>query len=282
MVDMRMVACDLDGTIVCGDGTISTRTLAVLAECERIGIHVVFVTGRPPRWMAAIVEMTGHQGLALCGNGAVVLDLATDQVVQSHGLAAETVLEVAERLRRHVPGATFALETLNGYRRETAYLPMHEAALAATTGTLAELVADRPIVIKVLCRQEAPHYGSLDSDGLLAIARRELAGLVEVVHSDPLNFMLEISAPGVTKASALAWLAESLGVPAAEVVAFGDMPNDVPMLAWAGSGYAMADGHPEAIAAASAQAPPCTEDGVAQVLERLLVGHPGSSTATAG
>src|SRR6188508_770756 len=181
---MRMVACDLDGTIVCGDGTISARTLAVLAECERIGIHVVFVTGRPPRWMAAIVEMTGHQGLALCGNGAVVLDLASNQVVQSHGVPAETVLEVAARLRRHVPGASFALETLDGYRREAAYLPLHDAALAARTGTLEELVADRPIVIKLLCRQESPHYGSLDSDDLLAIARRELAGLAEVVHSD--------------------------------------------------------------------------------------------------
>jgi len=272
---MQMVACDLDGTIVGADGLISARTLAVFDECERLGIHVVFVTGRPPRWMAAIVEMTGHQGLALCGNGAVVLDLATNQVVKSRGMTAETVLEVAARLRAHLPGATFALETLNGYRREPAYPALHDVARTAATGTLTELVADQPTVLKVLCRQGPPHYGSHDSDGLLAIARRELAGLVEVVHSDPSNFMLEISAPGVNKASALAWLADSLGVRAADVVAFGDMPNDVPMLAWAGCGYAMADGHPEAIAAASAQAPPCAQDGVAQVLERLLVGHPG-------
>jgi hypothetical protein len=108
------------------------------------------------------------------------------------------------------------------------------------------------------------------SPGMLAIARRELSGLVEVVHSDPANFMLEISAPGVTKASALTWLADSLNVSAADVVAFGDMPNDVPMLAWAGSGYAMSGGHPEAIAAAEFQAPPCAEDGVAQILEGLL------------
>jgi HAD superfamily hydrolase (TIGR01484 family) len=267
---MRMVACDLDGTIVGKDGTISARTLAVFAECERLGIHVVFVTGRPPRWMDSIVQMTGHQGLALCGNGAVVLDLATNEVVRSRGLSPETVLEAATRLRRHIPGSTFALETLSGYRREVGYQPLHQAAFEAVTGTLEDLLTDRPVVIKLLCRQSRPHYGSLDSDGMLAIARRELSGLVEVVHSDPANFMLEISAPGVTKASALTWLADSLDVSAADVVAFGDMPNDVPMLAWAGSGYAMSGGHPEAIAAAEFQAPPCAEDGVAQILEGLL------------
>lgn len=275
-MDMRMVACDLDGTIVCVDGTISARTLAALAECERLGIHVVFVTGRPPRWMDSIVEMTGHQGLALCGNGAVVLDLATSEVVSSSGLSAEVVLETTKRLRLHIPGITFALETLNGYRREEGYLPLHQAALEAATGTLDELLTDRPVVIKLLARQGLPHYGSLDSDGLLAIARRELAGLVEVVHSDPQNAMLEISAPGVTKASALAWLADTLNIRAADVVAFGDMPNDVPMLTWAGSGYAMTGGHPEALAAATYQAPPCAEDGVAQILEQLLARLAGS------
>jgi Cof subfamily protein (haloacid dehalogenase superfamily) len=269
-VDMRMVACDLDGTIVCPDGTISRRTLAALAECERVGVHVVFVTGRPPRWMSSIVEMTGHQGLALCGNGAVVLNLATNEVVSSHGLSAETVLETTTRLRRHIPGIAFALETLNGYRREVEYLPLHQTAIEAPTGTLDELLIDQPIVIKLLCRQGQRHFGSLDSDDLLAIARRELVGLVEVVHSDPATCLLEISASGVTKASALAWLADELGIRAADVVAFGDMPNDVPMLSWAGTGYAMADGHAEAIAAAAFQAPPCAEDGVAQVLERLL------------
>ena len=268
---MQMVATDLDGTIVGADGTISARTLTALRECERLGIHVVFVTGRPPRWMDPIVEMTGHQGLALCSNGAVVLDLATSQVVRSSGLDPATVLEVTARLREHLPGATFALETLSGYRREPGYLPMHQAALEAATGTLAELLIDRPIVIKVLCRQSPEHYGSLDSDEMLAIARRVLGGVAEVVHSDPANHMLEISAPGVNKASALAWLAGELSVPPAEVVAFGDMPNDVPMLVWAGVGYAMTGGHPEALAAASGQAPPCAQDGVAQVLERLLV-----------
>ena len=266
---MRMVACDLDGTIVRPDGTISDRTLAALADCQRNGVHVVFVTGRPPRWMAPIVEMTGHRGLALCGNGAVVVDLATNEVIRSHTLDAATVREVAARLRRSLPGAAFALETLDGYRREPAYQPAYRLPPQAQDGELEDLLADSPTVIKVLCRQSRVTDG-LDSDGMLAIARRELGDLVEVVHSDPASAMLEIAAAGVTKATALAWLAETLGVERGDVVAFGDMPNDVPMLAWAGAGYAMTGGHPEAVAACAAQAPPCEADGVAQVLEGYL------------
>lgn len=82
--------------------------------------------------------------------------------------------------------------------------------------------------------------------------------------------MAEISAPGVTKASALARLCDRLGVPPADVVAFGDMPNDIAMLSWAGTSYAMADAHPTAIEVADHVAPPCADEGVAQVVASLL------------
>jgi Cof subfamily protein (haloacid dehalogenase superfamily) len=270
MVRMQLVASDLDGTIVARDGTISERTLTALQQCEKAGVHVVFVTGRPPRWMAPIVEATGHRGLALCGNGAVVVDLATSEVVRSSALPADVVRSVTATLRELLPGASFALETLDGYRREPDFLPRHATAWEVPIGTLDELLTAEPVVIKMLCRQAGEHARSLSADEMLAIARQALAGVVEVVHSDPRGHLLEMSAPGVTKATALAWLAERLGVPREEVVAFGDMPNDVPMLLWAGAGYAMSDGHPEALAAAPNTAPPLHEDGVAQVLERLL------------
>jgi hypothetical protein len=135
-------------------------------------------------------------------------------------------------------------------------------------GPVRELLADRPVVLKVLCRVEDGQ-----ADPLLALARVALAGIAEPVHSSATFPLLEISAPGVSKASTLDTLVRARGLTAADVVAFGDMPNDVAMLRWAGHGYAMADGHPEAIAAADAVAPPCPEDGVAQVLERLLTGR---------
>jgi Cof subfamily protein (haloacid dehalogenase superfamily) len=272
---MRMVACDLDGTVVRSDGTVSERTLAAFDRCERLGVDVVFVTGRPPRWLPPIAEATGHHGLAVCGNGAAVVDLTTFEVVRLADLPPAAVLEVADRLRSRIDQAVFALETLTGVRREAGFLPRHEQARLARTGTLPDLVADAPGVIKLLCRQDPlPAERRLTADALLEIARAELAGIAEPVHSDPRGGMLEIAAPGVSKASGLAGLAAERGIAAAEVVAFGDMPNDVPMLRWAGRGFAMSGGHPAALAAAGEVAPPCDEDGVAQVIERLLPAHP--------
>ncbi len=262
---MRMVASDLDGTLVREDLTVSARTVAVLAACADRGVDVVFVTGRPPRWMAQIADLTGHRGLAICANGASLYDLVSGEVVRSSPMAADQALIAAEVLRAAMPEAVFALETLSGFRRENEFRPRHAVARLAPAGSLPELLADDPQVLKLLCCSTVR-----DADAMLALARPLLAGLAEPVHSGASSSMLEISAPGVSKASTLAELAARRGIDRVDVVAFGDMPNDVPMLRWAGIGYAMADGHHEAVAAADAIAPPCHEDGVAQVLERLL------------
>jgi len=264
---MRVVASDLDGTIVRSDGTVSERTLAALRACERGGIDIVFVTGRPPRWMAPVARATGHTGIAVCGNGAVVYDLAAERIVRTRGLTVEAVRATVIALRKALPEAVFALETVAGYRREPQFLPHHEAAAAAMAAPIDELLADDPVVLKVLCRDETS-----TADPMLAAARSVLDGIAEPCHSNTSGSMLEMSAIGVSKASTLADLVAERGVGPQDVVAFGDMPNDVPMLRWAGRGYAMADGHPEAIAAADATAPPCEQDGVAQVLEVLLAG----------
>ena len=270
---MRMVASDLDGTIVRPDGSISSRTLAALAACEAAGVAVLFVTGRPPRWMGPVAGATGHHGLAICGNGAVLYDLGAERIVGTRALTGPAVLQVVGALRGVLPDAVFSLETTAGYRREAAFVPHHEAARAARVGSVPDLLADDPVVVKVLCRVEG-----VTADPILAAARAVLGGVAEPVHSNSEGSMIEISALGVSKASTLALIAQERRIDPADVVAFGDMPNDVPMLRWAGRGYAMADGHEEAIEAADDVAPPCAEDGVAQVLERLLaVGGAASS-----
>ncbi len=268
---MRLVASDLDGTIVRSDFTVSPRTVAALEACLERGIDVVFVTGRPPRWMGPIAEATGHHGLAICANGAMLYDLTREAVVATRLLSTKAAREAVQALRDIMPDASFAFETLAGYRREAGFAPRHEAALAAPTGTLEQLLADDPQVLKLLCRTV-----ERTADAMLGLAREVLVGIAEPVHSDPSSSMLEISALGVSKASMLAELAAQRGIAPSEVVAFGDMPNDVPMLRWAGTAYAMADGHPEAVTAAGAVAPPCHEDGVAQVLEALLAGQPAN------
>ncbi len=268
---MRMVACDLDGTIVRPDGSVSARTVAALAACQHAGVRVVFVTGRPPRWMAPVAEATGNRGVAVCANGAVVYDLAAQRVLGTRALTPNAVREVGHALRLAVPGGAFAVETLTGFGREPGYRLRRDMP-GMRVAPLEELLADDPVVVKVLYRLEAGN-----ADDMLAAARRALAGLAEPVHSDTGGCLLEISALGVSKASTLAGIAAADGIGAPDVVAFGDMPNDVPMLQWAGVGYAVADGHPEALRAADRTAPPCAEDGVAQVLERLIASSAAAS-----
>lgn len=262
---MRMVATDLDGTIVGPDGSISARTVQALQACQDAGVRVVYVTGRPPRWMSAVVSQTGHRGTALCGNGAVVYDLAAERVLHARTLATDVVLEVARRLTDALPDATFAVETVHGFRRTSTYVARWDADTESVVGDLPSLLADDPGVVKLLCRSES----SL-SDDMLARAIPALDGLAAPTHSNPNDGLLEISALGVGKASALAELAQQWGIAQADVVAFGDMPNDLDMIGWAGRGFAMRDGHADVLAVAHDVAPPVTEDGVAQVLERLL------------
>lgn len=274
MAGVRLVATDLDGTIVRADGTVSARTVAAFDACAAHGVDVVIVTGRPARWLGPVVEATGHRGTAVCGNGAVVYDLAAGRVVTSQTVARADVVALIERLRAVIGPVDVALETLAGFRREQGYRTRWDATTDQDVGTLEALLADDPGVLKVLVRQE----GST-GDAMLRAARPALDGIAQPTHSNVNDCLLEISALGVSKAATLAALTGERGLTPDDVVAFGDMPNDVEMLRWAGRGYAMADGHPEAVAAADAVAPPCEEDGVAQVIEDLLNQAPVRSRA---
>lgn len=271
---VRLVATDIDGTLMPYRSVVSERTRAAVTAAVERGVHVVYATGRPPRWMPPIVEATGHAGLAICANGAIVVDTATGEVLETQVLARDVVARAAEVLRRAVPGVRFALETPaalwveGGYERrrdagEHDVLPQTAPIEAAAVDRVEEVPDDGAYKLVAITT-------ALDPDAFLDVTRAELGETLSVTASSPTTALVEIAAPGVTKASGLARLASRLGVPQAAVVAFGDMPNDVEMLAWAGRGYAMAGGHPDAIAAAAHTAPPSADDGVARVLETLL------------
>jgi len=259
----RLVASDLDGTLVRSDGTVSARTRRALALVEDSGATLVLVTGRPPRWMAPVAEQTGHRGLAVCANGALVYDLHAERVIEEHLIEPSVLRDVIAALRRELPDVRFAAEYGTGFVREASYgVPWHsdapEIRVVDETG-----IAERPAA-KLLARH--PH---LDADALLARSRDVVGELATLTHSS-LDGLLEISAAGVTKATGLASLCERLGVEAGEVVAFGDMPNDLPMLAWAGTSYAVANAHADVLAAVARHTASNDEDGVACVLEELL------------
>ena len=260
----RLVATDLDGTIVRTDGTVSDRTVAALQAAEDAGICVVFVTGRPTRWMAEIARRTRHTGMAICANGAILYDLHAERVVERFPLAAELALQVVEAVRRAVPTAGFGVETADGFCHEPRYLPRYPVKSTERVDDI-EALLDGPVV-KLLVRDE-----ERSSDELLAAAREVIGDLAEVTHSTPTGAaLLEISAAGVSKATTLARFCAERGFDADEVVAFGDMPNDLPMLAWAGTSYAVANAHPDVLAAVARRTASNDDDGVAIVVERLV------------
>ncbi|GAA2748403.1 HAD family hydrolase [Amnibacterium kyonggiense] len=257
----RLVATDLDGTLLRSDGTVSARTAAVLAELDARGVPVVFVTARPIRWIAELADAVGGHGLVVCSNGAVLLHLHREEVELARTMPAPVALAAVAAIRAAAPGAVFALEGLSGFAKESAFVERTPAPPGSPVGPVEDLVREDD-VLKLMARS------SLPPDAFRAVVTAAVRD-AEVTASDR-SGLVELSADGVTKASTLALLAARLDVDPVDVVAFGDMPNDAPMLAWAGRSYAVADAHPAAIAAAAGRAPGNDDDGVARVLADLF------------
>ncbi|HCB05807.1 MAG TPA: Cof-type HAD-IIB family hydrolase [Nocardioides sp.] len=257
-----LVATDLDGTLVRSDGSISERTRDVLLAVEAAGVPVVFVTGRPLRWAEEVFDHVGDHGLAIVSNGALVWDVGADRPRLRREIDPTTLREVCADLRAAVPGSAFAVESLTGLGLEPEFRERHPVPPGARRAPIDELV-DGP-ALKLLARHE-----ELSPQDYWDAAEAALGDRVTITWSST-STLLEISAADVTKATTLALLAEHLGVAPADVIAFGDMPNDLPMLAWAGTPYAMANAHTSVLAAVDRIAPSNDEDGVAQVLAGIF------------
>ncbi|WP_404962890.1 HAD family hydrolase [Streptomyces sp. 147326] len=263
----RLIATDLDGTLLRDDKSVSPRTVAALAAAEEAGIEVFFVTGRPARWMDVVSDHVHGHGLAICANGAAVVDLhAGREFVQVRSLPRAAALAVVDALRTAAPGTSFAVELTTGINYEPAYPPFFKdpAARIATAEELLQENGGAPPVLKLLA-----HHSEIAPDEFLTLARSAAGEYASITRSSP-TALLEISGHGVSKASTLALCCAERGISPAEVVAFGDMPNDVEMLSWAGTSYAMGNAHPDVIAAASGRTVANNEDGVALVIERIL------------
>lgn len=274
----RLIATDLDGTLLRDDKSVSDRTIAALAAAEEAGVEVFFVTGRPARWMDVVSDHVHGHGLAICANGAAVVDLhAGGKLLEVRALERDTALDVVRILRDAAPGTSFAVETTTGIHYEPDYPPFHVDP-GATVATAEKLLHEERLgegapVIKLLA-----HHPELTPDGFLTLARTAAGDLASFTRSSP-TALLEVSGLGVSKASTLALCCAQRGISSDEVVAFGDMPNDVEMLSWAGTSYAMGNAHPDVLAAASGRTVANNEDGVAVVIEQILARRAESSEA---
>jgi Cof subfamily protein (haloacid dehalogenase superfamily) len=263
-----LIASDVDGTLLDDDETISDRTRAAVAAAVASGVTFLLATGRPPRWIAPVVDALGFAPMAVCANGAVLYDAGADRILSARTLSADVLGELAEIATRVIPGAGLAVERVGTTAHDAATpqfvsSPGYEHAWLNPDNTEVSLedLLSAPAV-KLLIRKG----GARSSDMAAALAK--YVGLEGDITFSTDNGLVEIVPLGVSKATGVEELARPLGVGPDDVVAFGDMPNDVPMLKWAGLGVAMGNAHPQVLAIADEITAPNTDDGLAQVLER--------------
>lgn len=261
----KLIATDLDGTIVSHYGEISKRTRDALFAAHEAGLEIYYVTGRPPRWMKEISDAFPF-GRGILGNGALLYDIHEERVIEEWYMSPESQIETVNRLRLAIPTISFAVEKHNYFHREKAYVPRWDVGLDQVgVHDIFEVIDSPAMKMMARCSDQ-----ELTSDEMMEIAIKELEGVATVTHSNPHDSLLEINAHGVSKGATLAKIAARHGISADETVAFGDNPNDFSMLSWAGRSWAMGDGHPDGKKYAKFVAEPQPDDGVAKVIETLL------------
>jgi Cof subfamily protein (haloacid dehalogenase superfamily) len=264
----RVVATDLDGTLLRSDGSISARTREALAATEQAGTAVLFVTARPPRWVEPLADAVGPHGVVIAGNGAFLVDLARGEVTSSGCFAGADLLPLVADLRAEFPDAGFALERRAGMTVEATFTSPHgedhdAASVVTSLDDVPDLDEDPTGKLLVV----APR--GTGGPAFIAAVQGVVADRGHVAYSGVAR-LAEISAPGTTKAAGLAAWCSARGIGAADVWAFGDMPNDLPMLQWAGTSFGVEGGHPDVIALTTHTCPANDADGVASVLEHAL------------
>ncbi|WP_406181094.1 HAD family hydrolase [Streptomyces sp. NBC_01006] len=265
---LRLAATDLDGTLLRSDRSIAPRTLEALRAARLRGMRHLIVTGRPASGCGQVFDALGYRGIAVCGQGAQLYDVTARRVLSTVALDRDLARTLVARLLAElaelgVPGELSLAVNTSGPEGEfvrTPAFPVRDTLSPVRTCRPRDLWR-RP-VDRVFLR----HPVLLDDD-LAALAARVCGPLAAVTHSD--RGLVEILPAGTDKGTGLALAAERYGVDLADVIAFGDMPNDIPLLSRAGHGVAMGNCHPDLKAVADEVAPHHDDDGVARVLEGL-------------
>ncbi|NEB82057.1 HAD family phosphatase [Streptomyces sp. SID14478] len=260
----KLVATDLDGTLLRPDDTVSERTREALAAATAAGAAHIIVTGRAVPWTRHILDDLGYDGLAVCGQGAQVYHAGEHRLLTSVTLDRQLAGLALAKLEAEIGPLALAASRDGldgevivgpGYRTGEGHLP------AVPFTDVSELWA------APLNKVYVQHPG-LSDDQLAEVARSVAGDLVGVTMAG--EGIVELLPLGLSKATGLSLAARRLGAKPAETIAFGDMPNDIPMFGWASHGVAMANAHAELKAVANEVTASNEDDGIAVVLERLL------------
>jgi hydroxymethylpyrimidine pyrophosphatase-like HAD family hydrolase len=263
----RLIVSDLDGTFLAPDGSIPAVNVAAVQRAAAMGVGFVAATGRPTRWLGVLAELGTAQPLVIAANGAVLWDLAAGRVVEASGIEVDLLRSVIAALRTAIPGLSFGVETPDGFACEPSCPAARRGTVAVLAAGQAGLLDVQGPVVKLL-----GFHPDLDAGPLADLAERAVGQVVTVTHSAPTGEygLVEISAPGVSKASALQRLCRRLGIAPEGVAVFGDMPNDADMLAWAGMPHVVANAHPALLASGFPVVGSNAEAGVGRGIIALL------------
>ncbi|MFI1682905.1 HAD-IIB family hydrolase [Streptomyces sp. NPDC020607] len=259
----RVVATDLDGTLLRGDLSVSDRTRRALALATGAGAHHLVVTGRPAAACREFLTALGYRGIAVCGQGAQLYDAGADRLLDSARLDLDLARSVVDRVEDALGTLELGVVTAPPESRFKVTPRFGERVRHGW-----DVTADRAQLWSAPIDKLVLHHPDVPEDELAGVTEKLCGDDVSVVHS--VKGMVEVLPLGTTKGAGVARAARLLGFTAADTIAFGDMPNDIPLLAWAAHGVAVSNAHPELRAMADEVAPSNDEDGVAVVLERLF------------
>ena len=262
-----LIATDLDGTFLGPGESIPDINLLAVRRATQAGVPIVIATGRPTRSLGPVAELDGTHAIVVASNGAAVYDRDSATMLAVHPLDPTDILYAIYQLRFAAPGIVFGVETGSDYGCEPGGPQEEFDDWGAWSGTAEQIVARCRPALKLL----GFHHG-LGSDELVAISTDVVGERLAVTHASTTHRfgMVEFGPLGASKATGLAEVCARLGVAAADVAAFGDMPNDLDMLRWAGMPFVVANAHPSLIDAGFPVVAANAEAGVGHTILELL------------
>lgn len=262
----KLVAVDVDGTILASGGRVSEVNARAVAEAMAMGVQVVLVSGRPPYGMDYASERLGLRGYQIACNGALALDVRSGEVFYDRPLPDGDAAQAVMLAREHGLYLSYYAGPHWYVERECEEMRLEQAALGNAPVIVPDLLeADLPAPEKVLILSVA------DPEGLRRFYEEATLRLPDTnVHYSGVA-SVEIVHAQASKGAALAVLTEKLGLRPEQVMAIGDNFNDLSMMEFAGLAVAVGNAPPEVQAAADLVVAPCEGDGVAEAIELLIL-----------
>lgn len=261
-LSVRLVATDLDGTLLGDGGIVSERTRAAVAAVVASGVHVVAATGRS-QWTAEplVHPVTGIEEV-VCSNGASLYHVRRRRSLAEYPIADAVIDEILVTLGAQLPGCTFGWETTDALHYEARFLALRPAIEREASPDLVAGPRSIPIRKLMVAHDHLQHYELLDT-----LTPLLPGGCLATTSGAP---FVEITGDGVDKAFGVQRVCHRLGIGAEQVLAFGDNLNDLGLLRWAGRAVAMGNAHPQVRVAVGEVTGSHLDHGVAAVLETLL------------